>query len=241
MTRTLPSGLRRQGIQLWFPVLLLPLLPLALAQGDVSCGLGAPPGSAAFEQHARLQDQQRRTLGHVLVCDSDLGRFDYASTAEPLEQATRRLAFNPVSLESTPFHQFHTLGGRPDHFGDGAPAALHRTFRTQQGYVVDLFEWDMSVSGGHLISRADLQTERVNGAPAQLTVVQTPSGNAVSILSWVEGRRSYQLSIDTNVKTSRVSPPLMQLASAIPVSVPARVIETEPSWPPPPALLRPLK
>ena len=47
-----------------------------------------------------------------------------------------------------------------------------------------------------------LQTEQVNGSPAQLTVMQAPSGKAVSFLSWIQGRRSYELTISINVKTS---------------------------------------
>lgn len=169
---------------LFATVAVLTLSPTAVAQSErVFCGLGPPPGSANFEQHERLQDQQRRALGYVLVCESDLRRFDYASNAESLDRAIRRLAFAPVSLDSTPFRGFRALGGMPDHFGDEGASALHRTFRSPLGYEVDLFEWDMSVAGGQIKNRADLQTEQVNGAPAQLTVVQAPSGKAVSVLS----------------------------------------------------------
>jgi hypothetical protein len=232
-----------RGVRALHSGLLITLLshsPMAFAQGGrVFCGLGPPPGSAAFEDHERLQDQQRRALGYVLVCEGDLRRFDYASRAEPLEKATRRLAFTPVPLESTPFQGFRALGGRPDHFGQSGPSALHRTFRTPQGNFVDLFEWDMSVAGGQVMVRADLQTDHVNGAPAQLIVVQAPSARAVSILSWTEGRRRYELSIDANVRTSNVSPTLMQLASSLPKSVPARMNEPELRWPPGPPLPQP--
>lgn len=221
-------------------IAILTLSPIAFAQSErVFCGLGPPPGSAHFEQHERLQDQQRRALGYVLVCEGDLRRFDYASRAGSLDRATDRLAFTPVSLDSTPFRGFRALGGMPDHFGDGGASALHRTFRSPLGYVVDLFEWDMSVVGGEIKNGADLQTEQVNGAPAQLTVVQVPSGKAVSILSWVEGRRRYELSIDVNVKKLTISPTLIQLASSIPKSVPARLNEPEAQWPPLPPVPQP--
>jgi hypothetical protein len=214
---------------------LLALATLALTEAArVSCGLGPPPGSAGFVEHERAEDQQRRTLGYVRVCDANLRRFDYASTAEPLAVATRRLAFTPISLESTPFKDFEALGGRPDVFGDSGATALHRTFRTRQGHIVDLREWDMSIGGGQIFPRADLQSERVNGTPAQLTVLQAPSGKAVSLLYWVDGRRSYELSISVNVRTSSLSPALIQLANSIPKSVPTRPAEAESSFPAPP-------
>ena len=213
---------------------LLAPASLALAQ-TLFCGLGPPPGSPGFAQHEQAQDQQRRTLGYVLVCDENLRRFDYASMAKPLKEAAGRLAFTPVPLDSTPFKDFVALGGMPDMFmGAAGPAALHRTFRTPQGHIVDLFEWDMSVAGGQITARADLQTEQVNGTPAQIIVLQAPSGKAVSILSWIEGRRRYELSISANVKTSRLSPTLVQLASSIPKSVPARMREAESAFPFPP-------
>ncbi len=233
-----------EALKLWLPILLLPLLPLAIAQPDrLYCGLGPPPGSAGFEQHERLQDQQRQALGYVRVCEGDLRRFDYASRAEPLANFKVQLGFTPVALESTPFDGFRALGGHPDNFLDSTATALHRTFTTPQERIVDLFEWDMSASGGQVMPRADLQTERVNGAPAQLTVVQAPSGKAMSILHWVEGRRRYELSIDANVKTMGVSPTLFELANSLPKSVPARSIEpqAEPHWPVRPASWPPVR
>jgi hypothetical protein len=199
------------------------------ASDQVSCGLGPPPGSPQFEEHEQLQDRQRASLGYVLLCSESLGRFDYAARVEPLDKATAHLAFTPVSLGATPFAALEALGGWQDYFGspDGA-AGLHRTFRTPQGYIVDLREWDMSVGGGQVMVRADLQTEQVNGNLAQLTVVQAPSGKAVSLLLWVEGRRSYELSTNANVKTTDVSPTIFELATAIPKSVPARLDESEP-------------
>lgn len=228
----------RQG--LLAAIVILALSPMALAQSERPfCGLGPPPGSASFEQHERAQDQQRSALGYVRVCEDDLRRFDYASRARSMDRATARLNFTPVSLQSTPFEGFRALGGMPDHFGDGGASALHRTFKSPQGHIVDLFEWDMSVSGGQVKKRADLQTEQVNGAPAQLIVIQASSGKAVSILSWVEGRRHYELSVDVNVKTSTISPTLFQLASSIPKSVPARLDEPDLRWPALPPVPRP--
>ncbi len=64
--------------------------------------------------------------------------------------------------------------------------------------------------------RADLQTERVNASPAQLTVLQTPSGKAISILLWTEGDRHYELSVDANVRITPFRPSLTDLAASLP-------------------------
>jgi hypothetical protein len=97
---------------------------------------------------------------------------------------------------------------------------LNRTFRTPSTKLINLREWDMSVSGGAVypLDPAERQ-EDVNGAPAQLTILQSPSGIAVSILTWIEGRREYQLMMDANVKAPG-SPNLLGLARSLPKSVP---------------------
>lgn len=231
MKRPNSGGRRARWLVLVLLVLTYP--EFARVEDLLSCGLGPPPGSAGFDEHQRAQNEQRQTLGYLPVCEGYLGNFDYASRAEPLGKATMRLAFKPVSLASTPFAHFTELGGRPNFFGDAGPAALHRTFKTAQGHIVDLREWDMSVGGGQVWPRADLQAEQVNGQPAQLTVIKAPSGKAVSLLAWVEGRRSYELSINTNVRASSVSPTLIELANAIPKSLPARLDEGASGFPPP--------
>lgn len=220
-------------------VALIYLSIAPLFEDLVSCGLGPAPGSAGYEQHVQAQEVQRRTLGYQQVCEGYMRHFNHASRAEPLHEATRRLAFTPVSLESTPFKDLNALGGRPDFFGDEGAAALHRTFRTPQGFIVDLREWDLSVSGGQVWGRAELQTKRVNGAPAQLTVLQAPSGRAVSTLAWTEGRRRYELVVNANVNTVSVVPTLLDLASSIPKSVPARSDGGPPAFPSPLLPLRP--
>ena len=188
---------------------------------QVHCGLGPPPGAPNYAEHERKQAKQRTELGYLLVCEDNLRRYDYLARAKRLEDVLPRLAFKPVSLDATPLSQLKAAGGFADYFGDGRAAGIHRTFKAPTGRIIDLLEWDMSVSGGSVMSQQSLQTERVNDSPAQLTVVQTKSGKAVSILSWVEGRRYYELSIDMNVKATGMSD-FIQLARSIPRSVPAK-------------------
>lgn len=198
----------------------------------VFCGLGPPPGSPKYADHEREQDQQRTALGYVLVCDENLRRFDFAPKARPLKQFSSRLAFKLVALEKTPFSRFELLGGISEIESDEGIVALNRVFRSAAGAVIALREWDMSVGGGcSFPMRSDLFTERVHDNPAQLMVYQSPSGQAVSLLYWTEGRREYELSVDANVKQVALSPGLLQLAESLPKSIPAKT--KEPSMPAP--------
>jgi hypothetical protein len=51
--------------------------------------------------------------------------------------------------------------------------------------------------------------------------MEEPSGKAVSILNWVEGRRDIQLWIDANVVRQPLREQLFALAASLPKSVPA--------------------
>jgi hypothetical protein len=219
MTTVLGARPRR----LWpflFAALVVVVSDIAHAEEEVFCGLGPPPGSPEFAAYRQRQDRQRAALGYQVVCERKLTRFDYAAQVRPMAEVSRRLAFNPVPLDSTPFATYTLLGGIPDHGGDHGSTALHRTFRTPDGRMVDLFEWDMSVDHGDVYSRKDLQTERVNDFPAQLIAMQTPSGKAASILMWVANRRSYELTVNENIGTKTSRPSIAELAASIPV-VPA--------------------
>ena len=61
---------------------------------------------------------------------------------------------------------------------------------------VTLFEHDMSADGSRSWRDPKDEPERINGMPARLVVMEAASGKAVSLLSWFEGRRGYQLWVD---------------------------------------------
>ena len=206
---------------------------------EVFCGLGPPPGSSTFVEHQRRQNEQRKALGYLLVCNDALRQYDYASLVRPLDQATKNLAFTPVKLESTPFSRLQLLGAIPDHFGDAGPSALHRTFRSTSGDVIDLFESVTTGEGSVVFHNPANLTKRINGLPAQLVILQAPSGRAVSILSWVEGNRAYELSINTNANLQDSSPSLLVLAQSIPKSASIILRESENELPPAPPFIPP--
>ena len=223
-----PTARRLSILAVW---LYFPVCSWSQGVPDISSVLGPAPGSPAFFENQLRQDRQRETAGFLVTSEEQLRRYEYESLTQPLNELTKRLAFTPVQLDSTPFHEFEIRGGSADHFGDGGASALHRTFRSSSSNMFDLLEWDMSVYSGTVMLDPARQTERVNGLPAQLVILQAPSGRAFSILSWVEGRRSYELTVDANVKSTIVSPGLLELANSIPKSVPSRATETQIEWP----------
>jgi hypothetical protein len=165
--------------------------------------------------------------GFERVCEGDLDRFDIAFRS--LEKATRKLAFPPVDLTHTPFAQFESLGGRAEYVSD-VPSRLYRGFRMPDGHRVTLFEHDMSADGSRSWRDPKDEPERINGLPARLVVMEAASGKAVSLLSWVEGRRGYQLWVDANVVRVPLRDRLFALAASLPRAVPG--CPNEPPLPP---------
>jgi hypothetical protein len=90
------------------------------------------------------------------------------------------------------------------------------------GRLLTLFEHDMSADGSSMQRDPADEPERINGLPARLIVLQGESGKAVSVLSWLEGRRYLELWLDANVVLTHTRPQLMALAASLPKSVPAK-------------------
>lgn len=160
---------------------------------------------------AREQD------GFERVCEGDLARFDISLGS--LKRAVQKLAFSPVDLTHTPFARFEALGGKAERINE-VPSRLYRGFRTPDGHRIILSEHDMSVDGVRTWRNPKDEPERIDGLPARLAVMEDPAGNATSVLSWVEGRRAYELWIDANVVTKSMRGHLLALAASLPKSVP---------------------
>lgn len=188
------------------------------ANEAVSCGLGLPPGTAGFaEEQARLAREVREN-GYLSVCETNLQRYRIAF--QPPAPIMACLPFKPVDLSGTPFRDFAVPGAmiEPD---NQTRSRLYRGFRMRDGHEVVLFEQDMSVDGTTMGRDPDDEPERINGLPARLSVFQTPSGKAISHLSWVEQRRAYELWIDANVAKTPLRKTLFTLAASLPRSIPA--------------------
>jgi hypothetical protein len=186
---------------------------------------GAAPQQAPREYCSTDQFRSAATLalqvqreGFELRCREDLERFHISFG--PLENATRKLAFTPVELAHTPFSGLKVLGGKME-FQFGVPSRLYRGFRTASGHQLTLLEHDMAADGSNVWRNPRDEPERINGLPARLAVWEDSSGAAFTDLSWVEGRRDYELWIDANVK--KIAPlreQLFALAASLPRSIP---------------------
>lgn len=183
-----------------------------------SCGLGVPPGTPGFEAAQKREKAEVRKNGFLRVCDSDLQRYKIAF--KPMAQANKDLAFRPVELARTPFSQFQSLGAMAESV-DRTSSRFYRGFQTPDGHRVTLFEHDMSADGSSIWRDPADEPEQIRGKRARLIVLQAGTGNAVSSLSWTEGRRYYELWIDANVARSPLRKQLFALASSLPYSIPA--------------------
>jgi hypothetical protein len=167
---------------------------------------------------SRHDEAEIRRNGFKRMCDGDLARYDISFKS--IAKATRDLAFTPVDLTHTPFARLEPLGGRAEWMFD-VPSRLYRGFRMPDGHILTLSEHDMSADGTRSRRRPEDEPERINGLPARLGVFEDQSGTAVSHLSWVEGRRDYELWINAKVAREPLREQLFALAASLPRSVPA--------------------
>jgi hypothetical protein len=174
-------------------------------------------GEDRSRQAAAYAAEEQRT-GVERVCSGGLARFDV--TFLPNVIATRNLAFTPVDLTHTPFARLDSLGSRAE-TAVGVRSRLYRGFRLPDGHRVTLYEEDMSANGLTSWRNPRDEPERINGLAARLVVMEDPSGKAVSLLSWMDGRRDYQLWIDANVVRVPLRDRLFALAASLPHAVPA--------------------
>ncbi len=190
----------------------------AQSAGAESCGLGLPPSAAGFAKQEAQRASAEKTNGFLRVCEANLQR--YSVTFFPMAAATLGLDFEPVDLRNTPFSKLRSLGGRSETVTD-TQSRLYRGFRTPEGYKLTLFEHDMSANGSSMWRNPKDEPERVNGLPARLSVFQANSGRSVSVLSWLEGRRYYEIWLESSAPHTPMRARLFELASSLPVSVPA--------------------
>lgn len=209
------------------------------------CGLGVPPGSPGYAQFQAQKAAEIKRDGFLRVCDANLERYDIDSRLKPLDKVAPGLAFHPVDLAATPFAKFHMLGAVPEPVGK-VVSRLYRSFRTPDGRTVTLFEHDMSADGAQLCGNS--RDERFRGMAPKMSVLQTASGQAMSIVMWTEGRRYYEIWMDANAVLEHRGPQLLSLAASIPKPVPARLQEPDreecwmgpdgkPNFPPAPMIL----
>lgn len=190
----------------------------APAPTGTHCGLGLPPGAPGFAEAQAQLSIEAKTSGYLNVCEANLERYRIAFL--PSQPIMASLPFQPVDLSRTKFVYFDSLGAMSEP-NDSTRARLYRGFRMPDGHTATLFEHDMSVDGSSTWRASEDEPESINGMPARLTVLQAGSGDAISHLSWVEGRRAYELWIDANVTGTPMREQLFALAASLPASVSA--------------------
>jgi hypothetical protein len=189
------------------------------AQPGLRCGLGPPPDAPDFAAYDARREQEMRERGYELVCDANLARYDIPWKIRTLSAA--RLEFEPVDLARTPFADLEAKGNQVETVS-GKRSRLYRRFGLPDGRVAVLSEHDLSVDHLHTWRAPKDEPERVGQLPARLVVLQTPSGRAVSDLSWTEGRRGYELWVDANAGVDRaLRTRMFALAASLPPSRPA--------------------
>jgi hypothetical protein len=185
---------------------------------EPACGFGPPPGAPGFAEAQARREADMRQLGYERVCESMLSRYDIAF--KDARRVMDSLAFPPVDLAATPFARFQSVGALSESMNHIA-SRLYRGFRMPGGQVLVLFEHDMSADDTSMSRDPKFEPERINGLPARLVVLQAPSGKAVSSLTWREGRRFYELTINANVARGPLRSELFALAASLPKSRPA--------------------
>jgi hypothetical protein len=221
-----PLGLawlcRRVGRRLRDDTPVLSALPrkrwLLACIGIVTVGAFAMLARTGLKEYRCSVDRSRTGDGFEHVCEGDLARFDVSFLPNAI--AMRNLAFTPVDLAHTPFAQLESLGSRAETAVD-VRSRLYRGFRLPDGHRMTLFEQDMSADGSTSSRDPKDEPERINGLAARLVVLEAASGKAVSLLSWKEGQRDYQLWIDANIARGPMREQLFALAGSIPQAVPA--------------------
>lgn len=200
------------------------LLPLAKTSEKVMCGLGPPPGSDTAGEFDAAYSSEVQRVGYTTVCEGNLERYQIGAELRPMKEVAPELQFRPVELAGTPFNSFAHLGALAESVSK-VNSRLYRSFKMHDGHTVTLFEHDMSADGSHSYRHPKDEPERVNDFPARLVVMQASSGKAVSIISWTEGRRGYELWMDANVIREKKRSQFLALAATLRKSIPARTQE----------------
>ncbi len=185
------------------------------AAQQVMCGIGQAPGSPGFDDWNKKIEQQRRDLGYLLVCDSNMERYRYENQIAEDNAVRRRLAFAPRDLDGSAFGKMQFLGSLADGFGDRGAAMYRRVFKGPDGEVITLLEFALRDGAGVTRMRTDGLLP-VRGAEAQLTIVQTTSGKGSTDLAWQEDATYIEVTIDRGADNGRSTERLIRLAESLP-------------------------
>lgn len=78
----------------------------------------------------------------------------------------------------------------------GPWTSVTRVFRRADGELIKLTEWDFVADGGAIVIVDEVVNERVSGVPAFLSVKRSPSGRAITTLTWATDKKQYTLTAE---------------------------------------------
>nr|AWD72199.1 hypothetical protein pH1NP1_p022 [Polaromonas sp. H1N] len=191
------------------------LIPHLCAAQHVVCGLGPPPGSSDFDSWSAKTEQQRQSLGYLLVCESFLDRYRYEAQIAGDTAVRRKLAFEPHGLDGSLFNSLEFLGSIADGFGDRGAAMYRRVFRGTEGEIITLQEFSLQ-GGASVRTTRDDGHLRLRGTDAQLSIVQAASGKGFAQLTWQEDSTYFEATIDRGLDSGRSKERLVATAASLP-------------------------
>jgi len=141
--------------------------------------------------------------GHVaMVARASMGAQRSSPPAE-LASAAADVALSPLS-------SWTYLG-----FSPAGPHHLRRYWRAGDGSIIELDELDLAATGGAVITLPGMDNARVNGRPATVSGLRSPSGCIESSLAWYDARKSYALRLVGPLELQRQRAVLMEVAQSI--------------------------
>ncbi|MDC8757037.1 hypothetical protein [Janthinobacterium fluminis] len=123
-------------------------------------------------------------------------RKNYLGNVRDVHEVKRNLTFTLADLSGSAFDAFKFEGVVPEGPTRTGPwSSVSRYFKTPDGLLLILHEWDFVGDGGGVVIVKDLMNTRVADTPARFVVKKSPSGAVVSELIWVTESKYYTFTV----------------------------------------------
>ena len=183
-----------------------------------------PEDSQSFTPEMKAADKKERaemlSQGYMNATDDEVeGLERYAREKKmghirPVKEIDGKTTFKLATGNSK---QELKLVGAIGHGADvdGKWTMGTRFFTTNRGTTVTLEEWDFTVTGGGVYISQEAINADINGHPGILEVKQSPSGKAVTTLSWFTDQKGYTLTTSENVNKKGTLQEFIDLAKSV--------------------------
>jgi len=159
----------------------------------------------AMSQRASEVLDEVYNKGYITVNEDFVDRFNITEMLKEsvdVNVITSNLSMEMVSLSGTAFdNKMEYQGAVPSQKNaSGKWTEVYRIFKTKNGAVVTLNEWDYVSSGGMAALQVEFINAEVNGNPAIIMIKKTPKGNAVSEIKWIHNKIYYEITMTGHVR-----------------------------------------